>query len=294
MSSADPLLHWRRAIAAAFSGLLAGILFGACRLSDKNAPSSGSMDQKIAGIHARQDRVYPAAFLFKPEQTHETSLCYELAPLILQELDPQSAGSPSGQFTNAQIVLARRKPEVFCGASSVRLGGKVHIQITYVWLYDSAERTSTIESRDAHGIRITLDSDGRPVIWEVLSDSSRVHLIYVAESLEGKAHEVYGPPLDGRRFSIEARGDEDDPFTVARLISDGPVPMGPILYIPPHTLDITTLICRCMPSQVGEIVGSDYYQLRSLDALPDSSYLPALRQDPAAQLKRCLRLPTSF
>ena len=48
---------------------------------------------------------------------------------------------------------------------------------------------------------------------------------------------------------------------VARVIEDGPVPMGPIVYLSAGTRQVSTLICRCMPAQARKLLATRTYDL---------------------------------
>ncbi|MFO1512558.1 MAG: hypothetical protein U1F83_06550 [Verrucomicrobiota bacterium] len=62
---------------------------------------------------------------------------------------------------------------------------------------------------------------------EVLDDLRPVGHHYAAQSLELAARAQFGPPLPGRKFSLSAVWRKR-PTVVANVISDGPLPMGPV------------------------------------------------------------------
>jgi hypothetical protein len=157
------------------------------------------------------------------------------------------------------------------------------------------------------GIRITLDSAGLPVIWEVLADRSGAELICVSQNLEAAAVAEYGKPLSGRRYTIERSREEAPNVIVARVIDDGPVAMGPIVYLSAGTRAVSTLICRCMPAQAKRLLGTSVYDLlpfESAAAQPLLTQARALTKEPTAfwpgdprsrdQLEKRLRLPSGF
>jgi hypothetical protein len=76
---------------------------------------------------------------------------------------------------------------------------------------------------------------------------------------------------------------------VANVIDDGPVPMGPVVYLLQHSRDVSTLICRCMASRGGELLGQTNYELHLSAPLTGSR-----SAFPPAALERQLRLPRSF
>ena len=59
---------------------------------------------------------------------------------------------------------------------------------------------------------------------------------------------------------------------VARIIDDGPVPMGPYVYLNAlPSRAVTTALCRCSPSQVEAFIETRYYDLRPLETLGSCS-----------------------
>ena len=62
---------------------------------------------------------------------------------------------------------------------------------------------------------------------------------------------------------------------VAGIVEDGPIPMGPYVYVDAADQRVTTLLCRCSPSQVDRITDTGYYQLEwGLASDLDSAWLP--------------------
>jgi len=114
------------------------------------------------------------------------------------------------------------------------------------------------------------NGDGFPCVWAILAagfvrdHSAPLKLLFVSDSLEQAAAKAFGPPLPGRRYSIE-RDVGDAPTTVVpRIVEDGPIPMGPYVYLAADTHALTTLLCRCEPSQARSFIETDYYDLQDL------------------------------
>jgi len=104
-------------------------------------------------------------------------------------------------------------------------------------------------------------TDGFPIVWDVLDPGSPSDVVFVSESVESLAAERFGPPLPGRRYSIErpvGRG-----AIVPLVLSDGPVPMGPYVYLESDRNEIDSLRCRCMSSKV-----DNYTETREYAVLP--------------------------
>jgi hypothetical protein len=157
------------------------------------------------------------------------------------------------------------------------------------------------------GIRVTLNSSGQPVIWEVLADSSGAAVIYVSRNLEAPAAAEFGKPLPGRHYTVERSLEGAPNVIVARIIDDGPVAMGPIVYLSAGTRAVATLICRCMPAQAKRLLGTSVYDLLPCQATAAQSLLTQAKArareqtafwpgDPPGSdpLEKRLRLPSGF
>ena len=155
------------------------------------------------------------------------------------------------------------------------------------------------------GIRITLNSAGQPAIWEVLADSSTAKLFFVSQKLEAAAMAQFGKPLPGRRFATERSMEAAPDVIVARVIDDGPVVAGPIVYLSADTRAVSTLICRCMPAQARKLLATGTYDLLPFHFASTNSLIIQARfllQERAAfwpgddtdgkRLEACLRLPS--
>jgi hypothetical protein len=223
--------------------LLSCIFAGACaqRLHDASS---------FASIYGRAEARFTNAFLLKPAESGTSdSPSFRLSPLIIQEV----------MDTNDTVTL----PEILFHQSTTELNGEIFQQVTYLWRRSQSGRMQ--------GVRITLDASGSPVIWQVLSDTSGARIVFVAQSLETAALREFGSPLPGRRFAVERGLEEAPEVVVARVIEDGPVPMGPILYLKAGTQDVSTIICRCMDAQAQQLVGTGYYELRVMsEGQPES------------------------
>jgi hypothetical protein len=221
--------------------------------------------------------------LFQPKDA-EATVALRLAPLIVQELaDTNLAGLWRDQFGSVDAG-----PLVLSEVGTTLVHGRPHDQVSYSWSYPSGESPAQ-PGRNWQGIRITLNAAGEPAIWEILKDSSGADILYVAQSVELAARAEFGPPLPGRKFSSE-QGLTNAPNTiVANVIDDGPTAMGPVVYLRQGTRDVGTLICRCMASQGGTLLGQTNYELHLSAARTNrqGDFRPL-------QLEERLRLPRRF
>lgn len=258
---------------AVISGFLALIFAVGCRSRPAKPPKYFDYYRQRAAIEERTALVFTNAILFKPRANIPTTdLAFTLAPLLIREV------AVSAKETNCGL------DKVFYRLGAAEIAGITRPQMTYLW---SCGR----EKESALGVRITLDSHGLPVLWEVLDRQSDLQVVFVSESLEAKAKALFGAPASGRRFAIEQAMGVTPDVVVARVIEDGPTAMGPIVHLTAEPCDISTVICRCMPTQARQLVATKYYQLKPLTDAIKESLQPPEKNPP---LDERLRLPPGF
>jgi hypothetical protein len=253
----------------------------------KPAVNRGVRDE----IQAREGQQFAAALFFKPAPGDASSLVASLAPLLFIETPTNRTHEalPSDRFgqrvtTPERVRIDLERPTVYYETDNLAVNGRLYPRLNYRWYYFLTETNDSGRSRiGAQGVRLTLDNSGRPVIWEILDDTSGVPVVFVAESLEHQARHRFGGPLPGRKYSVENDVIASPQIVVARVIEDGPVAMGPAVYLQKTTRSVMTLICRCMPPQTTQLGGTQIYQLlpresgsvAPVEDLWDTPYPPA-------------------
>ncbi len=248
-----------------------------------------------------------SVFVFKPREIDPQGLPFKLAPWILQEATGNSLTGPVDRFgpleNEPNVTFGDSRPAVHFSLDSVLVNGKPHPRITYVWFYPAVTASEKTNASAHQGIRITLDSSGRPGVWEVLRDFSGLRLFFVSDTTEAAAALQFGKPVPARRHVVERRIDQAPDVVVARVIDDGPLPMGPMVYLDMRTRSVATLICRCMPAQAKKLLGSEEYNLIPMQESPGLAPLrngagaaPAqtLSWPESRTLEQALRVPSGF
>jgi len=252
--------------------LLLVLVAGCCSRPDADTKRLDAGRQRAA-IEDRATLIFTNAVLLKPRDTvPATNLAVTLAPLLIQEVAGSDTGSNSGPAT------------VYYQLGAVQIAGITRPQMIYLWSCGN-------EKKLERGVRLTLDSRGLPVIWEVLDDCSVARVVFVSRSLEEKAQAAYGAPAMGRRFAVEPELAVAPDAVVARVNEDGPVAMGPIVHLTAPRGEISTVICRCMPTQARQLVATAYYELKLISAVTNVD-LEILGTNP--NLVEKLRLPPDF
>lgn len=238
-------------------GLLLALTSGCHRAASPRALTAAQRDE----IQSRVTNHFAAAVMFKPtESGFESDLTAQLAPLLLQAVVASNAAS----LWMDRPAPASARPLIYVHTNEVILNSNRYAQFSYTWNYPPPPPATPALA--TQGVRITLDARGAPAIWEVLTESTGADVIYVAQSVEVMARAEFGPPLAGRKFAVERAVAPAHPTVVANIIDDGPVAMGPILYLQAGSRDVSALICRCMPAQFRELSGQQDYQLSSATA----------------------------
>lgn len=230
-------------------------------------------------IRARVENQFARALYLKPAANGTVpERVRQLAPLLLIEVPAANEPVP---WQNSDAPA-----EVIFQTDRVMLNGRWHERMTYWWRYRPNGRASR-KQLPAQGVRLTLNTAGLPAIWEALADTTGAQVIFVSQNLEAGAVREFGAPPPGRRFAVERAPTEAPAVVVARVLEDGPVAMGPIVYLRAGTRDIGTVICRCMDSQARELAGQREYELRAAPAGARPPRFPATPAD-------ALRLPAGF
>lgn len=258
---------------AVISGFVALVFVAGCRSRPAAAPKYSDDHHQRAAIEERAAQFFNDAVLLKPrENIPAADLAFALAPLLIQEVAGREPASSSGPDT------------IYYQLGAVDLAGITRPQMTYLWRCESG-KTSAL------GVRMTLDARGLPVIWEVLDDQPGPQVVFVSQSLEDKAKTAGASPAPDRRFAVEQPLDVAPDVVVARVIDDGPVAMGPIVHVTAEPCGISTVICRCMPTQARQLVATKYYELEPMSELA-KEVVPLLGANRNVLEK--LRLPLGF
>lgn len=287
------------------SNALVAAVFFACACAPARRIASPDAAQPHSEIRQRADSRFVVALFGKPRPSNAKQASVppvdandtaggpeRLAPLFaVESIDPADANelpfSPEQHTAQTQpdgLHHTRRTlPAVYYAQSNAQVGQRTLRQWTYFWRFsDQAPTNGRLD-----GVRITLSEEGWPIVYELYAAEDGVVRLFVADSLEMRAAARHGPPLPGRAFAIEPALDKRPDVVVVRLVRDGPMPMGPWVYLAADG-EVTTLLCRCSPSQVDGEPKNAWYEL-----LPARRFESPLRPDwnDASWLENALRWP---
>ncbi|MCK6455438.1 MAG: hypothetical protein L6Q92_02745 [Phycisphaerae bacterium] len=208
-------------------------------------------------IRSQAHTTFDSVVYYKPAEDLDPGELLTYAPLIVWE-------SPAA----GRLAADGRPPVLWADESTTVIHGRALRQVAYVWRIESASVAESPDAGRIGGVRLTLDEHGHPIVWEAIDAGSAASKLFVAASLERAAAEGFGPPLPGRAFSIERSRDDAGSAIVVRILDDGPVPMGPWVYLDRNG-HVTTVLCRCMPSQFSRAESTVTYRIRPLRGRDD-------------------------
>ncbi len=205
------------------------------------------------------------AVLFTPARTNMQDRLFAFAPLmVIETAATDLAGLPaSDQFgalekAGERVTVNPKRPTVYARREVVMLRGRPYERYSYVWWHPTLERATTIASQ---GIRITVTPAGQSIAFEIQGDATNAGAVVVSQAMEAAAMQEFRSPLPGRKFAIERAVGTPFAATVDRVIEDGPLELGPAVYLRANGRGVGTVICRCMPAQTRVIAATGYYDL---------------------------------
>lgn len=228
-------------------------------------PDSRQIAARHKAVRDRTAGRFARARLYLPAHDARVQDRIWMAPLVVHEqATAPTEGDAANRFgalvtgPSAEWSIDSRRATVYQTTKRIRIGERSYVQQSFLWFYRPARDGAVPRWR---GLRQTLNRRGFPVVLESLSSDTSSRVFFVAKSLENAAARQFGGPLPGRRYSTEPPCVESADTIVARVVRDGPQPMGPYVYLDHAALAITTMKCRCEPAQVAGFSQSRHYRL---------------------------------
>ena len=258
--------------------LLFGLLtFLGCSRSPEESrqnkqPPSLSAAAEDAGIRFKRARIFLLSDSDRKSPEHL------LAPIIVHETGINSEAKQPG-WTGGE----EKERRVYLLRSEVQINGTPHPQFTYCWRYETSGRPARI-------LRMTIDSSGYPAIFEVFTGAGELTALYASRGLEDAAAKEQDSVLPGKQYNIEGNSG----IKVTGLVEDGPVAMGPLVYVAAGDRRIVSLNCRCSPSRIDKADDSLRYKLITPGGSTSASAEFAAKLPTSEEALRTLRIPRDF
>jgi hypothetical protein len=190
----------------------------------------------VAQMHHKEwrgelDANFAAAVRYTPGGSLGDELLDRYAPIIVQEWLDQTPYPPlDNRFGEVSLNDHRRpvidptKPAVYAYRRQVLINGHEHTQLTYTHWYPEHPKLKSFdpEAGKVEGVtlRITLDDQQKPAVFETLYNCGCYHRTYPVASLESAAQAQAGPPQKGKKFAIERNLPNKIDLIVPKVVDD--------------------------------------------------------------------------
>lgn len=176
----------------------------------------------------------------------------------------------AGAREHIEVRVEPQVPTVYTYSSSALIHGQQFPQFEYVWWFSDRPAMTPDDVAAGHvdggTLRLTLDSNGRPAIAEVILNCGCGHEVYVAEDVEAAALAEFGAPLANARFAVE-KPKGDRPILVAGTFSRGSPADHPVVVLSAGRHEPARVLVASDLASSAKTVESHTYDLRSYDEL---------------------------
>ena len=183
-------------------------------------------------------------------------------------MSDDAIGSPYITANERTTKINTEQPTLYWRVEHAMVDGESLKQLVYVFWYPRRP-VGSIETGAIDGgiLRITLDADDQPAVFEYAQTCGCYHGVFVAKNIEQSAQDQFGTIENHREHAVEPAITGDDDWVVRDIIDVRP-DTRPVLFLSAgkHFLvDIAAL----SPDQIHQVTGTEtrYYQLASYDSL---------------------------
>lgn len=227
-------------------------------------------------------KVFDRAVTWRPRSGDAGDPLAQFAPTIVIEwpaersypeaLDRFGEVYLTGTPADVRVNINTSRPTVYGYTSQAKIHGRRYTQLVYTWWYP--RRPEMTDSDPAAGhidgdvLRVTLDSKGRPAIFEVVQGCGCGHLVFVAQHVEDVARCAFGKPQPGKSLVVEkdVKGKRDLIIAGTVAVPDGEA--HPVVYVLAGYHEVSRIDCACRGQQLdGESPEEHAYELASYDML---------------------------
>jgi hypothetical protein len=128
------------------------------------------------------------------------------------------------------------EPKVYAIFKKLTIEGHEHVQLTYTAWYPAHPRMKAIDLEaagvDSCVVRVTLDKDNAPVLFETIAACGCFHKVFVERWVEEAAKQSFGVPEKDRKFSVEHVVKDSIDWEVAGLVDEPrDQPRRPVVFL---------------------------------------------------------------
>ncbi len=267
-------------ILVSFLGGCSGLVKGLVDTQPRSSLSADDLEHPERVVNGRAIGYFP---LGKRAQEDADTIDQDIvryAPVIVQGFQPtdrkrasypvtdDAIGSPYLAAGGERVRVNTDRPELYWRIEHAEVEGQPLKQLVYVFWYPRRP-VGTIETGSIDGgvLRITLDTDGRPAVYEYAQTCGCYHGVFVSADVERNAQRQFSTIEKHREHAVEPPITGKDDWVVRDVIDARPGTR-PVLFVSTgkHFLvDIASL----EPDRVRSIVGEQArgYRLAAYDTL---------------------------
>lgn len=148
-------------------------------------------------------------------QDENWALLEQYAPVVVQEQPAADAPYDArvdqiGRVQAADEIHVETdpsQPSVYGYSRRIRIDGHEHLQLIYTQWYPEHPKLKKGDPEQGHlegtTLRITLDQQRRPALFETVYNCGCYHRLYPSQELEAASRQQFGEPEKGKQFAIE-------------------------------------------------------------------------------------------
>jgi hypothetical protein len=127
-------------------------------------------------------------------------------------------------------------PKVYAIFKKLPINGHEHVQLTYTAWYPAHPRMKAIDLEEADidscVLRITLDADNAPLVYETIAACGCFHKAFVERWVEDAARQTFGPPEEGKKYSVQRTVRDAIEWDVAGVVDEPrEQPRRPVIFL---------------------------------------------------------------
>jgi hypothetical protein len=179
----------------------------------------------------------------------ETLVSYYAPIIVQQRVDPKAQRFPYppeydmiGQAHLRKEANGKLKsyvagsPKVYAIFKKLPIDGHERVQLTYTAWYPAHPRMKAIDLEaadiDSCVLRITLDADNAPLIFETIAACGCFHKVFVERWVEDAARQTFGPPEKDKKYSVERTVKDAIDWDVAGVVDEPrEQPRRPVVFL---------------------------------------------------------------
>lgn len=181
---------------------------------------------------------------FVDEQPAAREWLARYAPIIVQERVDNAGYAPetdrigtvrmAGTIGKPRVVVGTAQASVYAYSQYAIIHGKRRLQLTYTYWFPRHPALKPLDAEkgriEGATLRITLDADHRPAIFETLLNCGCYHRCYPAEHVEAAACREHGAPVRGKSLCIERAMPGKIDWIVPETVEVPVSPARPVLF----------------------------------------------------------------